>query len=53
MAGLPVIINRNPTISYGSILYSKYQATFFDEALPAEIINVIRQESLKRENLGW
>ena len=41
------------TISYGSILYSKYQATFFDEALPAEIINVIRQESLKRENLGW
>ena len=41
------------TVSYGSILYSKYQVTFFDEALPAEITNVIRQESLKRESLGW
>lgn len=41
------------TISYGSILYSKYQVTFFDEALPSEITNVIRQESLKRESLGW
>ena len=41
------------TISYSSILYSKYQVTFFDEALPSEIINIIRQESLKRENLGW
>ena len=41
------------TISYSSILYSKYQVTFFDEALPSEIINIIRQESLKREKLGW
>lgn len=41
------------TISYGSILYSKYQVTFFDEELPRDIIDIIRKEGLKREELGW
>lgn len=41
------------TIAYSSLLYVKYKATIFDEKLPLEIVEALRDFAAKREILTW
>ena len=41
------------TIGYNSFLYFKYRSTLFDEKLPQQIIDIIKQANDKRDQLGW
>lgn len=41
------------TFGYASLVWKKCLCTFYDEALPNQIINVIKADIKKREELGW
>ena len=41
------------TVGYNSIIYLEYAVTLYDEALPEEIIDIIKDANRKREELGW
>lgn len=41
------------TFGYASLVWKKCLCTFYDEALPSQIINVIKENIKKRELLGW
>lgn len=41
------------TVGYNSIIYLEYAVTLYDEALPSEIVDIIKDANKKREELGW
>lgn len=41
------------TFGYASLVWKKCLCTFYDEQLPTQIINVIKKDIKKREELGW
>lgn len=41
------------TFGYSSLIYKKLLCTFYDEALPKQIIDVIKSNIQKREILNW
>lgn len=41
------------TVGYNSIIYLEYAVTLYDEALPSEIVDIIKDANRKREELGW
>lgn len=41
------------TIGFSSIRYYKYWCTFYNEALPQAIIDIIKKDQIKRQLLGW
>ena len=41
------------TFGYASLVWKKCLCTFYDEALPNHIINIIKSNIKKRELLGW
>ena len=41
------------TIGYSSFIYFEYKITLYDEELPDQVINIIKQANTKREELGW
>ena len=41
------------TVGYNSIIYLEYSVTLYDEALPSEIVDIIKDANRKREELGW
>lgn len=41
------------TFSYSSILYKKCLVTWYDESLPIQVVNLLKESILKREKLDW
>ena len=41
------------TIGYSSFIYFEYKITLYDEELPDQVINIIKQANIKRGELGW
>jgi len=41
------------TLAYSSMLYVKYNLTFYDEALPQAVVNAVVAASTKRGKLAW
>lgn len=41
------------TFGYASLVWKKCLCTFYDESLPGPVINVIKANIKKREELGW
>lgn len=47
------ITEQFATVGYSSIRYYTYWATYYNENLPAQIINSIKSDQIKRKILGW
>lgn len=41
------------TVGYNSIIYLETRVTLYDESLPQEVTDIIKQANDKREELGW
>lgn len=41
------------TVGYNSIIYLETKVTLYDESLPSEVTDIIKQANDKREELGW
>lgn len=41
------------TLGYNSIVYLSARVTLYDESLPSEVVNIIKDANKKRAELGW
>lgn len=41
------------TIAYSTVLYNKYNVTFYDEKIPTEIVELLKEAAIKRDKIGW
>ena len=41
------------TFSYNSILYTKFNLSFYDESLPTTVLQAMVDAAAKRENVRW
>ena len=41
------------TVGYSSFIYFKYNVTLYDETLPTQVVDIIKQADEKRDQLDW